>query len=82
MSIINPARAQALRQAPDRNPAKLQREMKYAAVRQLLENLTTFPFVKEWLERKTLQLHDAYFGIASGDLLSLYSDTGAFEKVA
>ena len=82
MSIMNPARAQALRQAPDRDPAQLQREMEYAAVRQSLENLTTFPFVKERLERKTLQLHGAYFGIASGDLLALDSDTGAFEKVA
>ena len=82
MSIMNPARAQALRQAPDRDPAKLQREMEYAAVRQSLENLTTFPFVKERLERKTLQLHGAYSGIASGDLLALDADTGAFEKVA
>lgn len=79
---MNPARAQALRQAPDRDPAELQREMEYAAVRQSLENLTTFPFVKERLERKTLQLHGAYFGIASGDLLALDADTGAFEKVA
>jgi carbonic anhydrase len=82
MSIMNPARAQALRQAPDRDPAKLQREMEYAAVRQSLENLTTFPFVKERLERKVLQLHGAYFGIASGDLLALDPDTGEFEKVA
>ena len=56
--------------------------MEYAAVRQSLENLTTFPFVRERLERKTLQLHGAYFGIASGDLLALDSDSGEFEKVA
>jgi carbonic anhydrase len=82
MSIMNPARAQDLRQAPDSDPAELQREMEYAAVRQSLENLTTFPFVKERLERKTLQLHGAFFGIASGDLLALDSDSGEFEKIA
>lgn len=81
MSIMNPARAQALRQAPGREAAELQREMEYAAVRQSLENLTTFPFVKERLERGVLQLHCAYFGIASGNLLALDADTGEFVKV-
>lgn len=81
MSIMNPARAEALRAAPHREPAELQQAIEFAAVRQSLENLTTFPFVKERLDRQALTLHGAYFGIASGDLLSLDPVTGEFDKV-
>lgn len=81
MSILNPARAEALRTASHRNPEELQQAIEFAAVRQSLDNLTTFPFVKNRLEAGTLQLHGAYFGIASGALLSLDEASGEFRKV-
>jgi len=82
VSIMNPARAEALRQAPHRSPAELQQMIEFAAVRQSLENLSTFPFVKERLEDGSLQLHGAYFGIATGELLGLDPKSGTFEKMA
>lgn len=42
-----------------------------AAVFRSLENLMSFPCVKILVERGTLQLHGAYFGVASGELFVL-----------
>jgi carbonic anhydrase len=39
-----------------------------AAVFRSLENLLTFPFVQDAVERGALQLHGAYFGVAQGSL--------------
>lgn len=81
ISILNPARADALRRAGRETPEDLQRLVEYAAVRQSLENLTTFPFVRERVTAGTLTLHGAHFGIANGELVALNSGSGEFEKV-
>tara|TARA_Y100000766_G_scaffold207618_1_gene179348 strand:+ start:530 stop:1168 length:639 start_codon:yes stop_codon:yes gene_type:complete len=82
MSIMNPARAEALRRAPHSDEDELQRETEFAAVRCSLENLTTFPFVKERLDDGRLKLHGAYFGIANGELLGFDPETGNFRPVS
>ena len=43
--------------------------LELATVEQSLENLMTFPCVRILVERGKLQLHGAYFGVASGVLL-------------
>ena len=52
-----------------------------AAVFRSLENLMTFPFVRNAVERGTMQLHGAYFGVAEGSLFALDQTTKEFRSV-
>jgi len=52
-----------------------------AVVRRSLQNLMTFPFVRERVERGELQLHGAYFGVATGALSVLDAMSGEFIDV-
>lgn len=47
-----------------------------------LDNLMTFPCVRILVERGKLQLHAAYFGVATGDLWVYSPDSGRYERVA
>jgi carbonic anhydrase len=49
-----------------------------AAVFRSLENLMTFPFVRNAVERGDMRLHGAYFGVAQGDLFVLDQQTKEF----
>jgi carbonic anhydrase len=51
-----------------------------AAVFRSLENLMTFPFVRNRAERGELQLHGAYFGVAEGTLFVLDRATKEFKS--
>ena len=55
--------------------------LELAAVENSLRNLMTFPCVQILVERGKLQLHGAYFGVATGVLLVRDPETGAFEPV-
>jgi len=57
------------------------RKLEFASVELSLKNLMTFPFVKTAVEAGELQLHGAYFGVASGRLLVWSKRTGSFEPV-
>ena len=52
-----------------------------AAVFRSLENLMTFPFVRERVESGDMQLHGAYFGVAEGSLFVLDKATKEFRSV-
>lgn len=67
---IEPAHAELRQQALER-----------MAIQHSLDNLTTFPFVSERVERGSLVLHGAWFSIAEGELYWLDHDTGVFEHV-
>ncbi len=54
-------------------------KLEHAVVEQSLENLMTFPFVKERVQDGRLKLHGAHFGVATGSLLVRNPETGAFE---
>ena len=58
------------------------RKLEFASVELSLQNLMTFPYVRELVERGKLRLHGAYFGIAAGRLLVRDPDTGRFEPVS
>jgi carbonic anhydrase len=45
---------------------------------QSLENLETFPFVRERMAQGRVQLHGAYFDVASGILQALDPESGTF----
>ncbi len=74
VSLVKPAASKAETQE---GPDYLTR-LEYAAVGQSLENLLTFPFIKERVENGSLSLHGAHFGIARGELLVRDPETGKF----
>jgi carbonic anhydrase len=52
-----------------------------AAVFRSIENLMTFPFVRERVEKGEMNLHGAYFGVAEGTLFVLDRTTKEFHSV-
>ena len=52
-----------------------------AAVFRSLENLMTFPFVRNSVERGEMELHGAYFGVAEGSLFVLDLAAKEFRSV-
>jgi carbonic anhydrase len=81
MSQIAPAAESLGPRAKEEGEAYLRR-LEFASVELSLRNLMTFPCVSILVERGKLQLHGAYFGVASGRLLVRDPDTGRFEPVA
>ncbi len=76
MDLIRPVLLQVPAGRHDR-----QTNLERAAVLLSLERLTSFPFVAERLAAKTLALHGARFGIASGVLEIFDNDTKRFVAV-
>ena len=80
MSQIAPAAANLGPRDPDDGAAYLRR-LEIAAVDNSLTNLMSFPWIRARVERNDLELHGAYFGVASGRLLVRDPTTGRFEPV-
>lgn len=74
MSIAEPAREAVLRQSRSPSIESAQPALEREAVRLSLRNLMTFPFVQERVERGSLSLRGAHFGIESGQLEVLDTD--------
>ena len=68
MSQIAPA-AEAIGPRDGEGEEGYLRKLEFASVELSLKNLMTFPFVKTAVEAGELDLHGAYFGVASGRLL-------------
>ncbi len=80
MSLLNPARGAALRSGVVGRAERLQ-AVEHEGIRHSIDNLETFPFVREHIAAGTLKLHGGYFDVASGILLSLDDETGEFVPV-
>lgn len=78
MSQIAPA-ADAITTPKDDWDAYLH-QLEFASVELSLRNLMTFPFVQAAVEKGELQLHGAYFGVASGKLLVRDPVSGSFTE--
>jgi carbonic anhydrase len=81
MSIIEPA-AKAVGPRGDRSFTEYVTALEQMAAVKTLDNLMTFPYVRRRVEAGALQLHAAYFGVATGDLWVHDPVTGRFERVA
>jgi len=77
MSQIEPA-AKSLGPRPPTNFEDWMTRLELAAIELSLQNLMTFPCVRILVERGKLELHGAYFGIATGRLLTRDPVTGEF----
>ena len=80
ISQIAPA-AERLGEHAHDDMEKFKRELEFASVELSLSNLMTFPWVKRRVEAGELELHGAFFGVASGRLLVRDRSTGRFEPV-
>lgn len=77
VQLLDSARDSVLRSGSD-DP---QTDLEHAGVGASIENLMSFPFVREAVDAGTLQLHGAWFAIALGELHWRDNKTGTFEKV-
>jgi carbonic anhydrase len=81
MSQIAPAAA-GLGSRGEHGDADYLRRLEFASVQLSLRNLMSFPWVRAQVEGAKLQLHGAYFGVASGQLLVRDPASGRFEPIA
>lgn len=81
MSILEPARALALAHKDHAGADAAQRALEQAAIGVSIDNLKTFPFVRERLEAGELTLHGGYFYIGTGTLLAYREADRSFEPV-
>jgi len=81
MSIIEPA-AKAVGPRGDRSFTEYVTTLEQMSAVKTLDNLMTFPYVRRRVEAGELQLHAAYFGVATGDLSVYDAETRKFRRVA
>ena len=81
VSIAKRARDQVLRELPQKTPEVQAKACAQAAILVSLENLLTFPWIRERVEAKTLILHGWYFDMDHGQLLSYSNETATFDAL-
>jgi len=82
MSLLKAARGTVLANNPGRAPESLQRELELAGVVSSLGNLMSFAFIADRVAAGSLDIHGAYFDIASGDLHTYDRRAQRFESLA
>lgn len=80
MSIVHSAHPRLPAEARQ-DPEKLQRAMEEASIANSIDNLLTFPFVRDAINDRGLKLHGLHFGIAEGELQAMDPVTGRFATV-
>jgi carbonic anhydrase len=81
MSLIAPA-AKAVGPRGAQPLADYLTRLEQASLLKTIDNLMTFPCIRILVERGTLQLHAAYFGVATGALSIHDRDSGTVRPVA
>lgn len=81
MSLIAPAADKLSPRGSDESMQNFLTRLEHAAVGRSLENLMTFPCISILVQRGSLALHGAYFGVAKGSLSVLDKASGKFVAV-
>ena len=81
VDILEPARKLAMTKYGEAEPAVRQRVCEQAAILVSLNNLMTFPWLKERVARGELTLHGWYFDLETGELFSYLNRTKSFEPL-
>ena len=76
MSIAAAARSEALLEAARLEPEARERALAFAAMRLSLRNLMAFPWIREAVEARRLDLHGWYFDLSRGELLRVPAEGG------
>jgi carbonic anhydrase len=82
VSIAERAKQQVLSTFQQASPDQQAKACEHASILVSLENLLTFPWIKERVDAGTLDLHAWYFDIESGNLYSYHPAGGEFELLA
>ena len=78
VSIARPVRERVLRELAGRPESEQVRACEHGAIVQTLENLMTFPWIRERVERGETELHGWYFDIQAGELMGYSAERKAF----
>jgi len=82
VEIAKPARDKAIQHGgANADPDKIQHLCEKEAIQLSLQNLMTFPWIKERVESGTLKLHGWYFSVSDGTMQQYNPQTGNFENV-
>jgi len=81
MTLANAAKRRVEATMPDAPPKVKQRHCEQGSVLVSLENLMTFPWVRQKVEAKELRLHGWYVDIEKGELFAYDSAVGNFTKL-
>lgn len=81
LSILHGARSHLHSDAPTSGPA-MYKAYEYAAILNSLDNLLSFPFVRDRITDGDLTLHGAHFSIADGLLYVLDTQSGRASPIA
>lgn len=81
MCLAESARASVMAEMPNASQEEQMRACEQRAILVSLENLMTFPWVRERFENGTLTLHGWYFDIEQGQLLRFNPATNCFEAL-
>jgi carbonic anhydrase len=81
MSLVESARAEVISEMPHAPIEEQERACEQRAILVSLENLKTFPWIRERVEDGSLMLHGWYFDIEHGQLLNYDATTRSFESV-
>jgi len=82
VGIARPVRERVLRELAERPEAEQVRACEQGGIAQTLENLMTFPWIRERVESGAMGLHGWYFDIDAGDLLGYSAETESFAPLA
>lgn len=80
VSTLAAAHRRAIATMPDATDDEIARVCERNAVLVSLENLTTFPWIRERIAAKTLKLHGWYFDLETANLEIYNASVGWFEK--
>jgi carbonic anhydrase len=81
VSIARPARERVLAELAGESPAVQTRACEQGAIALSLENLMSFPWIRERVESGALTLHGWYFDIDAGELLVYSRETSSFVRL-
>lgn len=80
MNLVKPA-AEQLQNASVMTEAERQTAMERISIRNSIENLRTFPYVRALEDAGQLAIHGAWFDISNGELWVMDSDTRDFKRL-
>jgi carbonic anhydrase len=78
MCLVESARSEVMAEIPDAPLEEKERACEQRAIQVSLNNLMTFPWIRERVERDDLNLHGWYFDIEHGQLLRYEATTRDF----
>lgn len=82
LSLANDARDAVKKQMSEKSEEEQQESCEYESLVISLRNLIGYPYIKERLEQKNLNIFGWHFDIEHGDIMGFNADTGFFEPIS